>query len=185
VSKYFNGEEQSVQDILEARDLRVRYQEYLLDKYKTTIISYKLNIPGPVKYSPLIKQIFDEGISVFKQRLEEASISIVHEKVWYKNSGPEYFAVFNAASHRVKQLTTSIEETHALGRLYDFDVLNPDGSQVSRQELGAGQRKCLLCENNAFECGRSRRHEVSALIAHIETMAVEFFNKGRLNSESN
>jgi holo-ACP synthase len=175
VSEYFSGKEQSVQDILESRDLRVRYQEYLLDKYKTTIISYKLNIPGPVKYSSLIKQIFEEGILVFKQKLEEASISIVQEKVWYKDSGPEYFAVFATDAHTMKQLTTSIEETHALGRVYDFDVLNTDGSQVSRQELGINQRKCLLCENNAFECGRSRRHQVSTLIAHIGAMALEYF----------
>jgi holo-ACP synthase len=175
VSEYFSGEQQSVQDILEARDLRVRYQEYLLDKYKTTIVSYKLNIPGPIKYSLLIKQIFDEGIKTFKEKLEESSINIVYEKVWYKSSGPEYFAVFDAAAYTIKQLTTTIEETHALGRLYDFDVINTDGSQVSRQELGISQRKCLLCENNAFECGRSRRHEVSSLIAHIETIALEYF----------
>jgi holo-ACP synthase len=175
VSQYFSGEEQSVQNILEARDLRVSYQEYLLDKYKTTIVSYKLNIPGAIKYSLLIKQIFDEGIMVFKQKLEEASINIVYENVWFKNSGPEGFIVVNTAALDVKQITTFIEETHALGRLYDFDVINTDGIQVSRQELGISQRKCLLCENNAFECGRSRRHEVSSLIAHIETIALEYF----------
>lgn len=175
MSQYFSGEAQSVQDILESRDLRVRYQEYLLDKYKTTMVSYKLNIPGPVKYSSLIKLIFEEGILVFKQKLEEASISIVQEKIWYKDSGPEYFAVVYTAAQTIKQLTITIEETHALGRIYDFDVLNIDGSQASRQELGISQRKCLLCENNAFECGRSRKHEVSTLIAHIGAMALEYF----------
>jgi holo-ACP synthase len=179
VSEYFSGEEQSVQDILEARDLRVRYQEYLLDKYKTTIISHKLNIPGAVKYNSLIKQIFDEGILVFKQRLEEASIRIVYEKVWYKDSGPEYFAVVHTDAYIIKQLTITIEETHALGRIYDFDVLKVDGTQVSRQELGSSKRKCLLCENNAFECGRSRRHEVSSLIAHIEAIASKYFRLPR------
>ena len=179
MSEYFKGEEQSVQDILEARDLRVRYQEYLLDKYKTTIISYKLDIPGPIKYSSLIKQIFDEGMLILKQKLEEASISIVQEKVWYKDSGPECFAVFDTVARTIKQLTTSIEETHVLGRLFDFDVLNTDGSQVSRQELGVSQRKCLLCENNAFECGRSRRHQVGTLIAHIESKALEYFRLPR------
>ncbi|MCM0650911.1 citrate lyase holo-[acyl-carrier protein] synthase [Clostridium swellfunianum] len=175
MSEYFKGEEQSLQDILEARDMRVEFQEYLLNKYKMTIVSYKLNIPGPVKYSLLIKQIFDAGLEAFKQKLSEASIDIIFEKVWYKNSGPEYFAVFNIIPVKLKQLTTSIEENHALGRLYDFDVVKADGTQVSRQELGIGQRKCLLCENSAFECGRSRRHEVSALLAHIEATTAEYF----------
>jgi holo-ACP synthase len=175
LSEYFKGEEQGLQDILEARDMRVRYQEYLIDKYKTTLVSYKLNIPGPIKYSSLIKQIFEEGLADFKQKLNEASISIIFEKIWYKNSGPEYFAVFNAVPITLKKLTTSIEENHALGRLFDFDVLKADGSQISRQELGAPQRKCLLCDKSAFECGRSRRHEVVDLIGHIETIAVGYF----------
>lgn len=175
MSQYFKGEEQNVLDILEAKDRRVRYQEHLLDKYKMTVVSYKLNIPGSIKYSPLIKNIFDEGLSVFKQELEKASIDIEQEDVWYKNSGPEYFAVLNSEAVKIKQMTSAIEEFHALGRLYDFDVINSDGSQVSRQEIGIQQRKCLLCENNAFECGRSRRHKVSTLTAHIETMALRYF----------
>lgn len=175
MSRYFQGQEQSVKDILEARDTRVQYQEHLIKTYNMTIVSFKLNIPGPVKYSPLIKQIFDEGLSVFKQKLFKLSIDLVHEKVWYKNSGPEYFAVLNLAASDVKELCTSIEENHALGRLYDFDVVNSEGCLVSREELGLSQRKCLLCDNNAFECGRSRRHDVNSLIAHIETIALNYF----------
>jgi holo-ACP synthase len=175
LSEYFKGEEQSLQDILEARDMRVKFQEYLLENYKSALVSYKLNIPGPIKYSSLIKQIFEEGLKDFKKQLNEASISIIFEKIWYRNSGPEYFAVFSAVPIALKKLTTSIEENHALGRLFDFDVLKDDGTQISRQELGASQRKCLLCDNSAFECGRSRRHEVRELIEHIEKMAVDYF----------
>lgn len=180
MSLYFKGEEQSLNDILKAREMRARYQQYLLHKYKNTVVSYKLNIPGPVKYSPLIKEIFDEGLSAFKQKLDESGIETVHEKLLYKNSGPEYFAVFNLSPYLIKKLTADIEETHPLGRLYDFDVLNAEGKRIDRQELGMGLRKCLLCENNAFECGRSRRHEVSDLIARIENMAVNYFNHRNL-----
>lgn len=176
MSEYFTGREQDLKDILEARDTRVEYQEYLMNKYGMSIVSYKLNIPGPVKYNSLIKRIFDEGLSAFKQRIMEASIQIVYETVWYKDSGPEYFAVFDEEALMVKRIASLIEETHALGRLYDFDVLDSQGSQVSRQELGIGQRKCLLCENSAFECGRSRRHEISALIEYIQKIATDYFN---------
>lgn len=172
---YFKGEEQSLQDILHARDIRALYQQYLLNKYGNTIISYKLNIPGAVKYNPLIKDIFDEGLKTLKQKLEESRISITHEKTIYKNSGPEYFAVFNVSEHLIKKLTTFIEETHALGRLFDFDVLDTLGKQVSRTEIGFEPRKCLLCSNNAFECGRSRKHEISAVTEKIEKMAVDYF----------
>jgi len=175
VSQYFSGEKQSLEDILEARDIRVDYQQYLLNKYKSTIVSYKLNIPGPIKYNSLIKDIFDEGLKVLKQKLEESSISKIHEKILYRNSGPEYFAVYTVQENIIKKITTFIEETHSLGRLYDFDVLDAQGNQVSRKELGFEPRKCLLCESNAFECGRSRKHEISALTEEIEKMVLDYF----------
>jgi holo-ACP synthase len=72
-----------------------------------------------------------------------------------------------------------MEETHILGRIYDYDVLNSKGRHIDRQELGIEARKCLLCEKNAFECGRSRNHEVSELIYKIENMAFNYFNSNR------
>lgn len=179
MSLYFEGRKQSVEDILKARDMRVSYQRHLIETYKSTIVSYKLNIPGSVKYNSLIKQIFDEGILTFKEELEKSSIDIVYEKAWYKDSGPEYFACFNMPADFIKKITISIEENHPLGRLYDFDVLNHKGNQVSREELKAGSRKCLICNNDAFLCSRSRRHEVSELIDKIESMALDYFNGKR------
>lgn len=181
MSLYFAGEEQSLEDILKARDMRVQYQQYLLKNHRSTIVSFKLNIPGPVKYNSLIKKIFDEGVSAFKQKCDEFLMTIVKEKIVYEKSGPEYFAVFSVSSNMtlylIKKLSTYIEETHPLGRLYDFDVLDADGKQLSRSDIGMKPRKCLLCENNAFECGRSRTHEISALIDKIETIALEYFTE--------
>nr|WP_243428177.1 citrate lyase holo-[acyl-carrier protein] synthase [Clostridium rhizosphaerae] len=164
-------------DILDAREERVRYQEHLLIEYKCTIISYKLNIPGNRKYNLLIKQIFDEGLSIFNKKLDELSINKISEKIIYKDSGPEYFAVFNESEHKIKKLTTDIEEKHALGRLFDFDVISKEGKQISRKELGIASRRCFLCGNNAFECGRSRRHKISDLTDRIEKMALDYFTK--------
>lgn len=180
MSGYFIGEKQNLQDILEARDKRVEYQEYLLKEYKNTIVSYKLNTPGAVKYSSLIKDIFDEGLKALRQKLKEAEIIYKYEKILYKNSGPEYFAVFYAEEKLIKKITTDIEESHPLGRLYDFDVLDAQGNQISRKGLGLQPRKCLLCNNNAFECGRSRKHEISELTEIIENMAIDYFENKTL-----
>ena len=175
MSLYFIGEEQTLQNVLESREERVQYQEYLLDKFRSTIVSFKLNIPGPIKYNSLIKEIFDEGLGLFKSKLKDDLIEIVHEHIIYKNSGPEYFVVINSSSYIIKELTTKIEETHALGRIYDYDVLNCKGRQIERQELGIEARKCLLCDRDAFQCGRSRNHEVSELIDKIENMSLDYF----------
>ena len=81
-------------------------------------------------------------------------MKVLHEQVTYKNSGPEYFAVINISSYIIKQVSTKIEEMHPLGRVYDYDVLNSKGTHIDRQELGIEARKCLLCDKNAFQCGR-------------------------------
>jgi holo-ACP synthase len=144
VSMYFKGEEQSLDDILRAREVRVQNQNELLNKYGSTIISYKLNIPGPIKYNSLIKHIYDEGLLVLRHKIDEYKIPIFYEKEFIKNSGPEYLAAVDMPAALVKKITTSIEESHALGRLYDFDVLDEKGMQISREELGIDLRKCLL-----------------------------------------
>lgn len=176
MNKNFEGEIQSLKDILKSREMRVEYQKQLLNKYKNTIISYKLNIPGPIKYNSIIKKIFDEGLKILKEKLNEIGVKKLEDKVIYKNSGPEYFIVLDISPYIIKKLTIHIEEEHALGRIYDFDVLNEKGEQISREELGKSRRKCLLCEKNAAECGRARGHEVKELIEKIESMAREYFN---------
>lgn len=175
MSLYFIGEEQTLQDILVSREKREQYQKYLLNKFNCSIVSYKLNIPGPIKYNSLIKQIFDEGLTLFKEDLKRDLIDISYEHIIYKNSGPEYFAAINNSSYIIKEITTKIEENHLLGRIYDYDVLNFKGIQIERQELGIEARKCLLCDKDAFECGRSRNHKVSELIDKIENMALIYF----------
>lgn len=177
MSIYFIGEKQTLQNILTSREERVEYQKYLLNRFGYTVVSYKLNIPGPIKYSWLIKQIFDEGLGVFKLKLEKGSIKIQNDHVIYRNSGPEYFAAINRSPYIIKEITTKIEENHPLGRIYDFDVLSFKGTHIERQELGIKPRKCLICDGNAFECGRSRTHEVSELIDKIESMALNYFKK--------
>lgn len=174
---YFKGKEQSLQNILIARDRRVEYQAYLLEKFKNTVISYKLNIPGPIKYNSLTRDIFDEGLRNLGEKIKASFIEVIHEKVTYEDTGAEYFGCFNEEADIMKEIAVSIEEEHPLGRLFDFDVLNEYGIQISRQDMGIEARKCLLCEKNAFECGRSRKHEIKDLIRKIESMHKAYFKE--------
>ena len=50
-----------------------------------------------------------------------------------------------------------------MGRLFDMDVLCPDGRKIDRQELGREGRKCLICGGMAQACARSRTHSVAQL----------------------
>ena len=51
----------SLEDMLAARERRAAVQQQLLEKYRLPLISYTLNIPGPIKDSPLIRRAFHRG----------------------------------------------------------------------------------------------------------------------------
>ena len=43
------------------------------------------------------------------------------------------------------------------------DVLEKENTKISRNDLGFPERKCLLCDNPACQCGRSRKHSIEEL----------------------
>lgn len=53
--------EVTLAEVLEARENRVWHQNALLEKYGVPVISFTLNIAGPVKDSPLIRRSFRAG----------------------------------------------------------------------------------------------------------------------------
>lgn len=172
----FEGQEQSLEEVLASRELRQRRQQELLSLYDNTLVSFKLNIPGPVKYNPLIKKIFEEGLKELHLKLNSLSINILIEKVFYEATGPEYLAMVDKEALEIKKITTDIEDTHPLGRVYDFDVWKGSEKQLSRRDMGLGPRRCFLCQEPAFVCARSRKHSLEEMLSHIETMAQDYFH---------
>ena len=56
----------------------------------------------------------------------------------------------------IKKITVEIENNLSVGRLFDMDVLDENGTHIERMEIGESPRTCLLCGNPAKECARSR-----------------------------
>ena len=52
------------------------------------------------------------------------------------------------------------EETYALGRLFDIDVMANGQAdyQLSREDLGFGPRLCLICGKPAKVCAKEQNH---------------------------
>ena len=71
--------------------------------------------------------------------------------------------LLDADALAVKAVTVELEDHAPVGRLFDMDVLCPDGRKVDRQELGREGRKCLICGGMAQACARSRTHAVPEL----------------------
>ena len=150
----------SLAQVLEERENRVRCQRRLLEVYRTPLISVTLNMPGPYKAFPQARRCFEEARRVTRLALEAEGLTPVYEEVSESPAGYAGFLPVPAPPQKLKALTLRIEETHLLGRLFDLDVLAPSGEKVSREGFGLAPRRCLVCEDAAFTCGRSRRHDL-------------------------
>ncbi|GAA3020675.1 citrate lyase holo-[acyl-carrier protein] synthase [Tetragenococcus solitarius] len=157
----FSGPAVSLFEMLEAREMRAKRQEDLLKEYPdATLLLATMNIPGPVKNSEVLSQVFSQMITCIKQKLSFCPI-ITSAEYNYK-TGTEFYLVVDILPAILKKNMVDLEENYAYGRLFDLDVhYYSEGLQsLSRQDIGFLPRRCLICQKNAKECGRQRRHSI-------------------------
>ena len=150
-----------MQEILAARENRVAKQQELLTCFGKPIICFTMNIAGPEKYSNDILWGFRLGNQWLKAQL--ADLSILHYEGQILPTGCEGYYVVDAQAELLKQRTVQIEDSAPVARLFDMDVLDSDGRKLERTDFAFPQRKCLLCDQPAYICGRSRTHSIEAL----------------------
>ena len=164
------GIEVGIDEILDCREKRVAIQNEMIKKYNKPVISFTMNIPGPIKTNNVIKKAFDIGKKLILEKLKENNIEILEKKELNVNTGNELFISVNSSAEKIKNITVAIEESCELGRLFDIDVIDVNFEKLSRKSF----RKCLICEEQSQECGRSRKHSVKELQDKIE----EILSKG-------
>ncbi|WII38058.1 citrate lyase holo-[acyl-carrier protein] synthase [Paenibacillus thiaminolyticus] len=169
--------EVTLEQMLLAREDRAATHRRLLETYSLPLISFTVNIPGPRKSTSTSRQIFQEGYQSLIHRLTMNRISPVYQETYDLATGSEAFIVVDADERTVKELVISLENLHPLGRLLDMDVIGRNGTIVSREELSHPKRKCLLCEQDAHACGRSRAHSITELLHAIHKIADDYFQK--------
>ena len=157
--------EVSLLDMLDARERRVHHQQELLKRYHKPLICFTMNIAGPIKDSPLIRRGFARGQQLLRQQFFRAKLSPLHTDACCEATGCEAFYVLDADPMAIKKFTTDIEDATPLGRLFDMDVLRPDGTKVDREELSLSGRRCLICGGPAKVCSSRRIHTVAELQA--------------------
>ena len=163
----------SLPEMLDARERRANRQRELLEKYRKPLVSFTMNIAGPIKDSPLIRRGFDIGLRDLEQVLSVDRIPVLHKEVIREYTGSEAIVVVDAPAGAVKKLTWQLEENTPLGRLYDMDVLSPDGEKLQRQT----PRRCLICGKVAQICARSRTHSVAQLQERTNEILTQAINK--------
>ena len=75
----------------------------------------------------------------------------------------------------VKELCAGIEDRDPLGRLFDLDVLDPEGGKWDREALGLPPRPCLVCRKAGKGCASRRLHPVEEIQEKTQTILRDFF----------
>jgi len=163
-----NKMDATLQEILDARERRVQTQNALLAQYQKPVISFTMNIPGPEKYSREIAIGVWLGDRLLQQALQ--GVQVIHRQVRCESTGCEGYYVVDQPAQALKRLTVALEAATPLGRLFDMDVLDADGTHLHREALGLGSRKCLLCQEDAAICARSRAHGLGALLQRTHSL---------------
>ena len=120
-----------------------------------------MNIPGPVKLDRDISIGFYIGCRMIRDALRGRKL--LHREEHRKVTGCEAYYVADPPAKELKQIAMEIEDTPMVGRLFDMDVLDESGTKLSREELGGGRRKCLLCDQDAYVCAGRRTHSLAEL----------------------
>ena len=155
--------EVTLTEMLEAREARVRRQEVLREQYGVPLISFSLNIAGPVKDSPLLRRAFRAGLEQLDAGLRAWGLKVLHREEKRAVTGCEALYAADAPAEKVKALCVSIEDGSPLGRLFDMDVLSPEGFKLDRSSVGGGPRNCIVCGAAGPGCASRRLHPVPAL----------------------
>ena len=138
--------------MLDARERRVAIQNKMLEGAgpEKCLVCLTMNIAGDVKRTPMTRMLFNAGA----EEMRSLGFRILKEFSLDEATGSEAFWLLNEEGTQVKAMLEKAEDSFPAARLYDFDVIIPGGSKLSRAE----GRRCLICDSYAAECARSRRH---------------------------
>lgn len=172
INIFADGDRPELDQVLARREDRRRDIEKLLkDSDNMALLSFKLNIPGPVKNNKYIKALYKEGLGLIREKMPKP----VKELEYSGITGNEYMALYPAGALDIKRKAISLEES-PLGRLFDLDVEDEKGA-VKREDLGLDPRTCFICQRPAVECARSRRHSIEEMTERIEAMIRSYFSE--------
>ena len=153
-----------VMDVLYARDRRAQRQQELLARYGVPLLSFTMNIAGPVKRAALIERGFDLALHRLEQQLRACRAAVLHRETVREDTGCEALYAVDLPARQLKALCVALEEADELGRLLDLDVLDTDGAKLAREK----ERRCLICGSVGKGCARSRAHGVAELQQRTE-----------------
>ena len=166
-----------INHLLAARELRMHQKTKMIrDGYH--LVSLQLNIPGLPKSNNLIKAFFNH----VDERFQEYFISRYNVHQWdkadtYTDPAGDWAAylfdksVINAT--RLKEITEGFEQSFALGRTVDLDVLDNNGTPISSGKAKA----CFVCGQPAEQCRKNQKHDIHTVREKMSEAIKSYLDK--------
>ena len=165
---WIKGQEASLEEILDGRERRGEIQRELLTREGASLVSFTLNIPGPVKVFPFAIWLFETGDRLIRQMVKEEQGEILQSREKRENMGLEGFYLLDLAPEKVKRNLSIAEETIPwedyliLTYWIDGEEKFPDRSWDFRKESVSSAAALLFCAavpgstvQKKFSTGRS------------------------------
>lgn len=173
------GHEITLMDALDNRENRVALQKELLERYPTnTLISLKMNIPGPIKTNDAIKKVFGSASNKLQHELLANHVTLLAETYRDLPTGPEGYLVVEMSGMDAKILCIELENQFSLSSMVDLDVyiMTNEGIQdISRQSLNLSPRKCFVCQKEAKACARSKQHTLKEIQQELMMLYTHYY----------
>lgn len=156
--------------LLAAREARQELLSRALSAGRPATLFVSLNLPGPDKSPPGATGLFRRGCAQIAETFH-GSLLVATD---CDALGHFTLRVLDADPLAVKRLCIAIEESQPAGRLLDLDVYSAATVQIGRASLGLPARRCLVCDQPAVDCMRTRRHAVAEVIAQAHALLAHF-----------
>ena len=104
------GEQVVLTDMLQCRERRAQIQDTVIEQYHCPVISFCMNIPGPVKTNEQILAAFYSGKNALLLKLEQTQADIKNSIEIHEKTGDELLLAVDCPAEKIKDLTTEIEE---------------------------------------------------------------------------
>ena len=158
------------EDVLLAREARSNLIAKLSSE--SDVVSVKANVVGADKLIPFANLIVSHFSCLIYKKWG-------YKPIILKNSDGLCHIFSIVKGNDLKDYTVSLEESHPLGRLVDIDVtLKGEAAPASR----GFPRRCFICDNPAFVCGRLKAHSQEDLLNFFNKSAYDYFYHKLLSS---
>ncbi|MEG9436019.1 citrate lyase holo-[acyl-carrier protein] synthase [Edaphobacter sp. HDX4] len=157
-------------ELLAARERRADYQAAAVSQFGKPVLSITMITPGPMKDGWLPQRAMEIALLHIDTLITANGWQLLSRDVFWRSTGPEAIYVIDVQAHLLKTVAVELEGSHPIGRLWDLDVIAPDGVALSRTQLAIPARGCLVCDRPARECGRSQKHSLAELLTAMLRM---------------